>query len=223
MAVFHGTDGRQFATGITKGTSEGTAVLSTDHAPQDTRKRIRWDFEWRTGQEGTPGCSSTTPCLNVVGRSYPTVAGIAGIVRSDQGANWEGAALGLDRWAVLSAGRAKSYPRDTRGDATAWNCKAQTLPTDDLNANKRLDEFELSKASERATPEMDAVREWELGGWKSGQVKNPYQAALTIFAGWENGRGGWDCEPLQRAFGSPTESWGSYFSYSLNDGWLLTG
>jgi hypothetical protein len=223
MAVFDGTDGRHFAKGVALGQPEGTPVLTTDHAPSDTRKRVRWDFEWKTGQEGSPGCSATTPCLNVVARSYPTVAGIAGIVRSDQAANWEGATLGLDRWAVLSAARAKSYPRDTRGDDFVWRCKAPALPSDDLNGNKKLDEFELSKASERATPDMDAVREWELGGWKSGQARNPYQAALTIFAGWEDGRGGWDCEPLQRAFGSAGESWGSYFSYSLNDGWKLTG
>jgi hypothetical protein len=34
-----------------------------------------------------------------------------------------------------------------------------------------------------------------------------------------DGRGGWDCEPLQQAFGPQGESWGSYLSYSLNDGW----
>jgi hypothetical protein len=104
-----------------------------------------------------------------------------------------------------------------------WRCKAPALPSDDLNGNKKLDEFELSKASERATTDMDQVREWELGGWKSGRTNSAYQAALTIFPGWENGRGGWDCEPLQVAFGPSGESWGSYFSYSLNDGWKLSG
>jgi hypothetical protein len=89
----------------------------------------------------------------------------------------------------------------------------------------KLSDAELSRLSESATPAMDQVREWELGGWKSGSKdsSNPYQAALTLFPGWEDGRGGYDCEPLQRAFGPPGESWGSYFSYSLNDGWKPTG
>ena len=99
-------------------------------------------------------------------------------------------------------------------------CKAPRIAAD---GNGKLNEVELSRASERATPAMDQVREWELAGWKTGPDSRPYQAALTLFPGWENGRGGWDCEPLQRSFGSPEESWGSYFSYSLSDGWKLSG
>jgi hypothetical protein len=224
MAVFEGADGRTFNTAVTKGAPEGTAVLHTEHAPDDARRRVRWDFESKTNIEGSPSCAASTPCLNVVARSFPVTSAAAGILRTEQAANWEGGGLGLDRWAVVSADRARSYSRDTRGDAVVTSCRAPTfLSTDDPDRNKRLDEYELSKASERATTAIDQVREWELAGWKSGPANRSYQAALTLFPGWENGRGGWDCEPLQRSFGSPGESWGSYFSYSLNDGWLLSG
>jgi hypothetical protein len=223
MAVFEGPDGRTFNKAVTLGEPEGTAVLNTDHAPDDARKRVRWDFEAEF-TEASPGCSALRPCLNVVARSHPVTSSRAGILRTDQSASWEGGGFGLDRWATVSAARARSYPRDTRGDGSVSSCKAPTsLSIDDLNRNGKLDEYEFSKASERASTHIDQVREWELGGWKSGPDDSPYQAALVLFPGWENGRGGWDCEPLQRAFGSPGESWGSYFSYSLNDGWLMSG
>ncbi len=44
---------------------------------------------------------------------------------------------------------------------------------DDLNGDGIVDESELSKSSERATTSMDQVREWELGGWKSGATRVP--------------------------------------------------
>jgi hypothetical protein len=221
MAVFDGDDARSFLLGVLKGAPEGTAVLSTDHAPQDGRKRVRWDFASKLDQDASPGCGAATPCLNAVARSYPLASAVAGIVRTAQAANWEGGALGLDRWAVESANRPKSYPRDTRGDDSVSSCKVvQVL---DLNGDGKIDDREKSIASQDATPGMDHVREWELGGWKSGPASKPYQAAFTFFAGWEDGRGPWDCEPLQRAFGAPSESWGTYFSYSLNEGWKLTG
>lgn len=223
MAVFGGPEGRSFNKAVVMGAPEGTPVLQTDHGADDARKRVRWDFESGL-EEGTPGCSATRPCLNVVGRSHPARPSATGILRTDQTSAWEGGGHGLDRWAVESATRAKSYPRDTRGDGVVSSCKTQTfLSTDDLDRNGRLNDYEYSKASERASTDIDQVREWELGGWKSGGNKRPYQAALTLFPGWENGRGGWDCEPLQRAFGLPGDAWGSYFSYSLNDGWLLSG
>jgi hypothetical protein len=223
MAVFDGSDGRQFVLGVMKGSPEGTAVLSTDHSAADGRKRVRWDFESRTLKaDGSPGCAATTPCLNVVARSFPATSAPAGILRTEDAANWEGGGVGLDRWAVLSAARPKAYPRDTWGDNSLSLCKAQKLTSDDLDGDRKLSDYETSKASERAAPDMNEVREWELGGWKSGHARSPYQAALTLFPAWENGRGGWDCEPLQRTFGEPGESWGSYFSYSLNDGWLLS-
>jgi hypothetical protein len=224
IASFNGADGREFAVGVLKGEPEGTAVLDTDHSSADGRKRVRWDFETKsTATEGSPRCTTTAPCLNVVARSFPTTTAPAGILRTEPAANWEGSGIGLDRWAVISASRAKSYPRDTWGDNSVSRCKTPPRATDDLDGKHKVDVYELSKASERAAPDMDQVREWELGGWKSGPDSNPYHAALTLFPAWENGRGGWDCEPLQRQFGPSGESWGSYFSYSLNDGWTLSG
>ena len=68
----------------------------------------------------------------------------------------------------LSSPRAhQAYPRDTRGDDFVSRCKTPLLVADDLDGNGAVDESELSRASERATPSMDQVREWELGGWKS--------------------------------------------------------
>lgn len=223
MAVFEGPTATAFNTAVVGGEPEGTAVLHTDHAPADNRQRVRWDFEPSTRDSGSPRCSLSTPCLNVTARSFPVTTAPAGILRTEHASNWEGGGLGLDRWAVTSAGRANSYPRDTWGDDSLSRCKRPPLPSDDLDGNKKVSGAEVSRASEWATPDMNQVREWELGGWKSGPDRNPYQAAFTLFPGWENGRGGWDCEPLQRAFGPPPESWGSYFSYSLNDGWKLTG
>jgi von Willebrand factor type A domain len=219
MVVFDGPDGRAYRLAVVKGEPEGTSVLTTEHSAADGRKRVRWDYDSTTDGDGSPGCTSAMPCLNVVARSFPTAAGSVGIVRTDDAANWEGAGLGLDAWAVASAARAKAYPRDTRGDDSVSGCKVPPPP------HKKLSEVELSRLSEAASPGMDEVREWELGGWKSGANKGlgPYQAALALFPGWEDGRGGWDCEPLQRTFGPTGESWGSYFSYSLNDGWKLTG
>ena len=214
MAVFGGPDARDFRAAVTSGEPQGISVLHTEHAPQDDRKRVRWDFATTTRNEGVPNCSKLTPCINVVARSFPVASGTR-ILRTDQAGNWEGAGLGLDRWAVESASRSKSYPRDTRGDNVVSTCRAP-LP-------RSKTEIALSKASEAASTDMDAIREWELGGWKSGKDVDPYQAALALFPGWEDGRGGWDCEPLQRAFGASGESWGSYFSYSLNEGWKLSG
>jgi hypothetical protein len=97
MAVFGGADGRAFQKGVTLGSPEGTAILQTDHAALESRTRVRWDFESSTTAEGTSGCSTTIPCLNVVARSFPTASGLAGIVRTDPAANWEGAGLGLGR------------------------------------------------------------------------------------------------------------------------------
>src|SRR5262249_1703775 len=161
MAVFGGPDARTFLKGVVAGEPEGLAVLHTDHAPQPDRKRVRWDFATATDIEGSPQGSAATPCLNVAARSFPVAAGGAGIRRTDQAAKWEGAGLGLDRWGVESAGRPKAYPRDTRGDDSVSSCKVP-LP------HKKLSDVDLSTLSESATPSMDQVREWELGGWKSG-------------------------------------------------------
>jgi hypothetical protein len=162
-------------------------------------------------------------------RSYP-VPTDGNIVRSQQAANWEGGNLGLDQWAVLSANRVKAYPRDTYGDNVVGVCGVQA-PVPDYNGDGRIDDIDESFHSASATTSMDSRRQWEHGGWKSGALPpgtspldnpNPYQAAMTLFHGWEDERGPFDCEPLQRAFPTSQEAWGTFASYSLNDGWVVT-
>ena len=96
MAVFEGPDGRAFNKAVLFGEPEGTGVLNTEHAPDDERKRVRWDFG--TGpKEGDPKCLMTRPCLNVVARSHPVTSSAAGILRTQSSSSWEGGGLGLDR------------------------------------------------------------------------------------------------------------------------------
>jgi hypothetical protein len=81
--------------------------------------------------------------------------------------------------------------------------------------------------SESASPAFDGqpeggVRRWGLSGWKeNGDPAKRYQAAFTFFHGWEGGRGPFDCEPLQRAFGPPGESFGTFASYSVGERWTI--
>lgn len=79
----------------------------------------------------------------------------------------------------------------------APSCEA---PHADLNGDGSVGADEASRASEATTPAMDAVREWEHGGWKTGDGV-AYADAFTLFHGWEDGRGSYDCEPRQRSFG----------------------
>jgi len=234
MAIFSGADGTQFQGGVMEGapdcTGQPTCVLSTDHSAGDGRKRVRWDYgsTITTNEgEGTPGCTTTTPCFNAAMRSYP-VASDGNIVRTQQASNWEGGGYGLDRWAVVSAARSKAYPRDTRGDNYVSQCGVPGAITDQ-NGDGRVDEADYSIVSERASPDMDTRRRWEHGGWKSGDPgpdparnPNPYDAGMTLFHGWEDERGPFDCEPLQRAFPTSQEAWGSFASFSLNDGWTIS-
>ena len=57
-------------------------------------------------------------------------------------------------------------------------------------------------------------RRWELAGRRGRSIG-------ALLAAWEGGRGGYDCEPLARAFGPAGESWAAFASYSLGPGWTL--
>jgi hypothetical protein len=219
ISVLGGLDGTGFLLGMMAGEPEGTGVLSTSHSDHDTRKRVRWDFATSTGGGAQTGCSTTSPCLNAVMRAVPMVDG--NIFRSATAADWEGSGFGLDQWSVLSDGRAKAYPRDTYGDALVTSCGVPLIASDDTNGDGSYSDAERSRASERATPAQSSRRRWEVGGWKSGAVRDPYQSAFAFFAGWEDDRGPEDCEPHQRRFGAAGESFGTFASYSLNDGWTL--
>jgi hypothetical protein len=223
MAVF-GPTPADFIKGVMLGQPETGSGLRTDHSADATRMRVRWDYGTSLTDAGGTACDAG-PCFNVVMRAYPTSGG--NIFRTGfSAANWENAlGLGLNGWAVASATRPKSYARDTWGDGAVTSCSVPFLASDDLNGNGVREPEELSRVSERSNPGIDGVRRWEFAGWKdsgSGDANpNPYTAAITGFHGWEGGVGPYDCEPLEVAFGTPGETWGTYGSYSLGDGWSI--
>lgn len=231
MSTFKGEGGSTFHGGNTSGASnclgQIPCVLQTEHTAENTRVRVRWDYGTAAGSEGTEPCSEpATPnpipnrCFNVVMRGYPVdgtnVLRPASATSWVGSANWEGGGLGPDRWAALSDGRSKAYPRDTAGDDVVSYCGVARQTRHDLNGDGSYSDSERSRASEEATTAADGVRRWEHGGWKSG---GSYTDALTLFHGWEDGRGPYDCEPLQRAFGAVGETWGVHAVYSAGAGW----
>ena len=106
---------------------------------------------------------------------------------------WEGAGLGLDGWAVNAARRPRAFARDTGSiDGVVWNCHG-------------------------ATPDAQAVRRWETTGRLDPRGR--YLSLGGLFPAWEGGRGGYDCEPLARAFPPAWDTWSVFASYSLGDSW----
>ena len=61
-------------------------------------------------------------------RSYPAANGR--ITRGGPSFSWDGGGYGLDRWGVVSDGRAKAYPRDTDGDGVVSSCSEPILDFD---------------------------------------------------------------------------------------------
>lgn len=219
ISVFVGPNGTDFLKGITFGEPPGDPVLRTDHTAEPARRRVRWDNGTSpTSEQPSTACSSSNVCLNAVMQAYDAPGG--NVVRHGPTYPWEGSARGLDLWAVRTVCnpgdcRLKSYARDTRGDLVVTSCE---VPPVDLNGDGQISEVERAIASEGAAPSDDGVRRWEHGGFKSGGL---YQDSFTFFNGWEGGRGPYDCEPLQRAFGPQGQGYGVFASYSVNDGWAL--
>ena len=113
--------------------------------------------------------------------------------RRDETHPWEGAGLGLDGWAVAAARRPSAYRRDTGSiDGVVWSCHG-------------------------ARPDLDDMRRWETTGRRNR--RGGYVSLGGIFPAWEGGRGGYDCEPLARAFGPRGETWAAFAAYSLGEGW----
>ena len=177
MAIF----GESFQKAVLEGAPAGTPVLSTDHAANAARRRVRWDYGRRADADDREACAPA-PCFEVVATAAADVP-------------WENGELGFDGWAVASAQRAQTWPRDTKGADVAWDCPS--------------------------SPELDGVRRWEFGGWKdrnpTDPVNNlhPYRAAVASFIGWEGGRGPGDCEPLERALAPHVETWTATLVYRL--------
>ena len=226
-----GPDSNDFLVGVLEGKPNclytvPACNLSTDHSPHNNRNRVQWNFGTDHEAAGSSGCSSATPCFNVVMRGYPT--GTDGnIFRDRSPAQWERGGLGLDAWAQLTATvpLLPSYPRDTKG-ATLTTCGAGRV-TVDANGNGVIgDEYDISKKSEEASPDDDGQRRWELGGFKASHSNalenpNPYDQSMVLFTGWTGGNGPTDCEPLQREFPKGQRSWGAFAVYSLGEGWVL--
>lgn len=57
-------------------------------------------------------------------------------------------------------------------------------------------------------PDDARMRRWELVGRRRGPLG-------ALFPAWEGGRGGYDCEPLARAFGPRGERWTAYLEYAV--------
>jgi hypothetical protein len=228
MAIFGGEQGETFHQGVLRGGQEGVSGLLTEHSSLPGRVRVRWDYGTSLVAEGASPCDEAA-CFNAVMRAYPTAAN-GDILRTCDGCQparvpipWENTqTLGLDRWARVSANRAQTWARDTDGgEGQITSCNAPFLEGED-----QQDPVDRSVASERSNPGIDGVRTWEHAGWKPSvngtypeNNQNRFTAAMTLFLGWKGGRGPADCEPLERAFPSGQESWGSFAIYSVGSGW----
>jgi hypothetical protein len=228
MAVFGGDEGQTFQVGVLRGGAEGVSGLLTEHSSLPGRVRVRWDYGTSITDPGPSACAEA-PCFNVVMRAYPTTPS-GNILRTCDSCEparvpipWENQqGLGLDGWAHASAGRAQTWPRDTDGgEGQTTSCNAPFVAGEDPG-----DLTQRSRAGERSNPGIDGVRTWEHAGWKPPvdgtfpeDNQHRFTAAMTLFLGWKGGRGPGDCEPLERAFSSTQESWGSFAIYSVGSGW----
>ncbi len=155
--MFDGPDGRTFRDGgRSRESQKEQRCLNTDHSADDGRKRVRWDYADESRAcaiqavrtvDALPECRRS-----VVSRRCPDALESSGPTRPP---NWEGAGLGLDRWAVVSAETLEGVPARHARRLRSRECKTPTFTSDDLNGDGSVDEPELSRASERATPEMD--------------------------------------------------------------------
>jgi hypothetical protein len=206
-----GADG-EFEKGVMLGAPEGTPVLRTGHAADPNRVRVRYDYGRSATVEGADPCGEA-PCFDVVMEAYPTTPE-GDALPGQEPLPWENPyGVGFDGWAVASAHRPSAWRRDTHGAEVVSSCGAPPRGA--------RTPAEYSRASVAASPGMDAVRRWELGGWKHRNRANPvdnpnrYIAAEASFIAWEGGRGPGDCEPLERALATAGESWGAYAAFRL--------
>ena len=199
---------KQYRKGHMAGAPEGSP-LATNNTADDLRNGIRFDYGQvipATGQPDPPPrghCDGPRRCLTIEMRGMPVRPN--GDIRFGGGPNlWETTGQGLDRWAVLSQTRAKTYANDTSGDSVVWECGAPRL------ARPYGTDIERALISRGANPSINNVRTWEIGGFKeasTGAINTfPYQRAFAFFNGWFGGRGPEDCEPLQVDFSRPQPS-----------------
>lgn len=207
-----GADG-EFEKGVLVGAPEGTPVLRTGHAADANRVRVRFDYGRSATVEGADPCGEA-PCFDVVMEAYPTTPD-GDALPGQEPLPWENpSGVGFDGWAVASSQRPSAWPSDTHGAEVVSGCGAQPRGA--------RTPAEYARASADASPALDSVRRWELGGWKNRNPADPidnpnrYTAAETSFIAWEGGRGPGDCEPLERALAPAGESWGAYAAFRLS-------
>lgn len=105
----------------------------------------------------------------------------------DAAGPWEGGAF--DRWALAAARRAAFRARDTRStDGVLWDCHD-------------------------ASPAAEILRRWETVARR--RADGTPLAVSVLFAAWQGGRGGYDCEPLSRLFGPAGETYTAQATYRL--------
>jgi hypothetical protein len=195
ISVYGGTSGTEPIKTLTGNLPQGSR-----HSYENNRLRIRYDFG-TTDAIGSHGCNGTIkPCLNVLFRAVPPGGGWS---------LWEGAAGGLDRWALDAASLAPLMQEDQpnskpeNGLNYSWHC----------NGDDRTAPFTNPPAS----PNAQGVRGWEFGGL-SGGAYQPYSYVGTLATAWEGGRGAFDCEPLYRPF-QYGKSYSVEMDYSIDAGW----
>lgn len=101
---------------------------------------------------------------------------------------WE-SGRGFDAWAVAAGNRPAARALDTGSvDGLVWSCH-------------------------ESSPDAQVHRRWEATGRR--RLKGPYLSVGGLFPAWEGGRGGYDCEPLARAFGPRGETFTAVATYSV--------
>lgn len=153
-------------------------------------------------QTGSIVCDNTTPCLNVVARSYP-----AGSTLHLATGRWEQNVItkGLDFWA--------SVAHDIGcGTETQPHC---ANPVDSYHENcPEPPNGCIGWPCNGGDPAGQLQRRWEL----AGNGYTPF-GFVALFHGWEGGAGNYDCEPLSRRFPGPGWEFSTQLQFSINDGW----
>ncbi len=229
MAVFGGDQGQTFQLGVLRGGAEGISGLLTEHSSLPRRTRVQWDY----------GTSSHRPGRSPVRRGAVLQRRHASVSHdAERGASSEpvraairsgcrspGKTNSSSGW---TGGRARRRDESRRGRETrtegrdrrrAATLRSQRVRTPGASSTGRVpangptpESTACARGSSPAgsPPSTDPSRE---------DNEHRFTAATALFLGWKGGRGPGDCEPLERAFSSTEESWGSFATYSVGSGW----
>lgn len=238
-------------TAAAQGSPFANGVLPTKQEPTSDRTRVRWDYgsagspdrdkRGRLLHPGVdpspsssvctePGTTRTVACFNAVMRAYRVAAG-SDIVPGLPAPFWKhsntvdrAGPWGLDWWARRSQleHRDKAYANDTEADSTlvppeAWPCRYTKAWASAAKGAARSKQGALDSVGTNTG--TGGRRAWELEGYKNDS--GVFYASTLLAHGWEGGRGPYDCEQMQVAYGAQGERYGTFASYSVGDGWTL--